>query len=323
MTTMHQHSIWAAYLRTRVDQEPTRKERFLDTMEHVIPWTAILEDLGEDTSGSLLGRKPIGVERKLRMYLLAQWFALSDQGVVEMIRDVACTAAFCGFDLTVEKAPDRTTLVRFRKWLGESRFADVLEACVDEACDAAGIRISNGTSVDATVIEASTSTKNKDQEADPEAGRTKKQGNWKHGYKLHIGVDSATRRIHSVSVTPANRHDGKELGALLHGDEEEVHGDSAYHGQGETMARHAPDATDLTHERGAAGHPLTPAQRASNRTKSSTRAKVEHPFRVIKCQFAHRRTRYRGLAKNTEQLRVLCSLANAYLFRHALAQSTV
>ena len=162
MTTTHQHSIWTAYLQTRVDQEPTRKERFLDKMEHVIPWTAILEDLGEDTSGSPLERKPFGVERKLRMYLLAQWFALSDQGVVELIRDAPCTAAFCGFDLKVEKAPDRTTLERFRKWLRKSRFTEVLEARVDEACDVAGIRISKGKLVDATLIEASMSTKNKD-----------------------------------------------------------------------------------------------------------------------------------------------------------------
>ena len=315
---MIQNTLWTAYLDTRVDTRMSRKERFLDCMEQVMPWTELLDELGDDTTGSHLGRKPMGVERKLRIYFMQQWFGLSDEGAIDLLLDAPCARAFCGFDASQEPMPNRTTLVKFRKWLREQKFADTLTAAVDAALDAAGIEISSGTMVDATVIEASGSTKNKAKDRDPDAGSTQKRGSWSFGYKLHIGTDVENNRIHSASVTSASRHDSQELPNLLQGDEKEVYGDSAYIGQQATLDACAPGAKDCTNERGTRGHPLDDEQKANNRQKSIKRARVEHPFRVIKCQFGHRHTRYRGLAKNTEQLRVLCALANVFTFRRAL-----
>ena len=302
-----------------MDRRKTRKEKFLDRMENVVPWADALRAIESKTPASGRGRKPIGDERMLRIYLVQQWYGSSDQETVELLLDTHCVAAFCGFDAHLEKMPDRTTLVKFRQRLVKADFAAKLMQVVDAALNAAGVTISRGTVVDATVVEASQSTKNAARQPDPEAGKTRKRGNWNFGYKLHIGVCAARRRIHHATVTPANVHDSQELGRLLTGEETEVYGDSAYLGQGAVLAAHAPAARDCTHERGVVGRPLTDAQRARNRAKSATRALVEHPFRIIKHQFGHRRTRYRGLRKNAEQLLTLCALANLYQFRDALA----
>ena len=171
-----------------------------------------------------------------------------------------------------------------------------------------GLKVSGGTIVDATIIGAPNSTKNKEGKRDPEMHQTKKGNQWYFGMKAHIGVDSRTKLIHSVTATPANVHDSRQLGELLHGEETRVWGDSAYRGPGEVIAEKAPWALDFTNEKGTRNRPLSEEQRARNRTKSKVRAKVEHPFLIIKRIFGFSKVRYRGLAKNTNRLEVACAL---------------
>lgn len=315
-----QQSVWSDYWRTRVNRQPTRVERFLATMDQAIPWSRLVQELEAAYPDGRRGRRPLGLERMLRIHLLQQWYGYSDQAVVEALINMLCLQAFAGFDGGCTKLPDRSTVAKFRHWLERHAFARILQQVVDEALDEAGLAVRPGTVVDATVVEASQSKKNQACAADPEMGRTRKQNNWKYGVKLHIGVDADSRRIHHASVTPANVHDSQVLGDLLHGGEREVYGDSAYVGQDEVLAAKAPKAKNRMHRRAVRGSPLTPRQRRSNRLKSKIRARVEHPFRIIKCQFGHRRLRYHGLAKNAHQLGVLCALANVYLFRDRLVR---
>lgn len=319
---MRQRSLWNNFLTIVKDPRKSRRRVFLECMDRAVPWAALLAELGDDVSGSHLGRKPMGVDRKLRVYFVSLWFGLTDQETIDLLLDSPLVAEFCGFDSALEHMPDRSTLAKFRNWLMAHHFADTLEDVVDAALETVAIKLGGGTMVDSTVIEAPRSTKNKAKARDPDAGSTQKRGSWFFGYKVHIGTDDEHVRIHTATVTAANPHDSQELGNLLHGDETAVYGDSAYVGQEELLALHAPEAEDRICERGVRNQPLTEEQKARNRKKSKRRAKVEHPFRVLKCQFKQRRTRYRGLARNEHHFRVLCALVNVYTFRHVLAAAT-
>jgi transposase, IS5 family len=181
-----------------------------------------------------------------------------------------------------------------------------------------GIKIGTGTIVDATIISAPPSTKNKDKRRDPDMHQTKKGNQWYFGMKAHIGVDSQTKLIHAVAATPANVHDSVCLSDLLHGEETRVWGDSAYQGQSEVIRAHAPNAKDFTHRRYRYKDTVDEEERAKNKTKSSVRAKVEHLFLIIKRIFGFVKTRYKGLEKNAHRLFVTCALANLYLMRRRL-----
>ena len=180
------------------------------------------------------------------------------------------------------------------------------------------MKVASGTIVDATIIGAPASTKNKEGQRDPQMCQTKKGNPWYFGMKAHIGVDSKTKLIHSVLATPANTHDSQALPYLLHGKETRVWGDSAYTGQTKVIREHAPCAQDFTHHKGTRSHPLTGTDKAQNRTKSKVRAKVEHPFRVMKCEFGFVKVRYRGLMKNANRVFTTCALANLYMVRRQL-----
>ena len=184
--------------------------------------------------------------------------------------------------------------------------------------EAQGIKVSTGTIVDATIISAPPSTKNKDKQRDPDMHQTKKGNQWYFGMKAHIGVDSQTKVIHAVVATAANVHDSTCLPNLLHGEETRVWGDSAYQGQSEVIRQHAPKATDFTNRRYRYKDTVDEEERAKNKTNSSVRAKVEHPFLIIKCIFGFMNTRYKGLEKNAHRLFVTCALANLYLMRRRL-----
>ena len=183
-----------------------------------------------------------------------------------------------------------------------------------------GIKVGTGTIVDATIISAPPSTKNKDKRRDPDMHQTKKGNQWYFGMKAHIGVDSRTKLIHAVVATPANVHDSVCLPELLHGEETRVWGDSAYQGQSEVIRKHAPKATDFTNRRYRYKNGGDEVQRAKNKTKSSVRAKVEHPFLIIKRIFGFVKTRYKGLKKNAHRLFITCALANLYMLRRRLWQ---
>ena len=266
------------------------------------------------------GRPPVGVERMLRLHCLQQWFNLSDPAVGEALYDSRALRQFVGIDLGREPVPDETTICKFRHLLEAHQLGEQLFVRIREHLVKQGLQVSRGTIVDATIIAAPSSTKNRTKERNPEMHQTKKGNQWYFGMKAHIGVDSRTKLIHSVAATAANVHDSQMLPTLLHGRETRVWGDAAYSGQRAVLQQHAPEAQSFIQTKAHRHRPLSEAERARNRTKSKVRAKVEHVFLVIKRIFGWSKVRYRGLAKNTHWLVISCGLANLYMARrHLLA----
>ena len=297
----------------------TRRERFLDEMNRVVPWmnlVAAIEPVYPKAEGP--GRSPVGVERMLRLHCLQQWFTLSDPAVEEALYDSHALRQFVGIDLGREPVPDETTICKFRHLLETHQLGQQLFARIGAYLAVHGIKVSRGTIVDATIISAPSSTKNRTKERDPEMHQTKKGNQWYFGMKAHIGVDSRTKLIHSVAATAAHGHDSQVLADLLHGQETRVWGDSAYSGQRDVIQRHAPNAKSFIQTKAHRHRPLSEEERAHNRTKSKVRAKVEHAFLVIKRIFGWAKVRYRGLAKNTHWLQISCGLANLYGSRRRL-----
>ncbi len=303
-------------------RKQTRKEQFLDEMERIIPWkelTAAIEPFYPNPQGA--GRRPVGVERMLRIYFLQHWFNLSDPGAEEALYDSRALRAFVGIDLGREPVPDETTICKFRHLMEKHNLGDQLFHLVNEYLKENGLQVSRGTIVDASIINAPSSTKNSKKERDPEMHQTKKGNQWFFGMKAHIGVDSKTKVIHSVVATAANVHDSVVIGDLLHGGETRVWGDSAYTGKKDEIAEHAPNALDFTNKKGCRNRPLTEEERATNRTKSRVRAKVEHAFGVMKRRFGFTKVRYKGLTKNAHHLFVSCALTNLVLAKKTLLRS--
>ena len=300
-------------------RKKTRKEQFLDEMERIIPWqelTAAIEPFYPNPQGA--GRRPVGVERMLRIYFLQHWFNLSDPGAEEALYDSRALRAFVGIDLGREPVPDETTLCKFRHLMERHNLGDQLFHRVNAYLKENGLQVARGTIVDATIISAPSSTKNRKKERDPEMHQTKKGNQWYFGMKAHIGVDSQTKLIHSVVATAANVHDSVVIGDLLHGGETRVWGDSAYTGKRAAILERAPLAKDFTNRKGNRYHQLTDDERAKNRTKSRVRAKVEHAFGVMKRRFGFTNVRYKGLAKNAHHLFVACALTNLVMAKKPL-----
>lgn len=296
----------------------TRREQFLAEMERIVPWSELCARIAPYYPKAGDGRPPKDVEMMLRIYFLQQWFNLSDPGVEEALYDSRCMQAFAGIDLGESPVPDESTLCRFRHLLERHELGRKLFEQVHEYLQRQGIKVSRGTIVDATIINAPSSTKNPENKRDPEMRQTKKGNQWYFGMKAHVGVDSQSKVIHSVAATAANVHDSACLPDLLHGAETRVWGDSAYRGQGEIIRQLAPKAKDFTHRRYRRKGVVDVIERARNRTKSKTRAKVEHSIGVIKRIFGFVKVRYRGLLKNANRLFATCALANLYLLRRRL-----
>jgi len=288
----------------------TRRAQFLAEMNRVVPWRALCARIEPVYPKTGNGRPPVGVERMLRMYFLQQWFNLSDPAVEEALYDSPTLRAFVGVDLGQEPVPDETTVCKFRHRLEQHGLGRVLFDDVTQHLRAQGLAVSTGTIVDATIIAAPSSTKNATGTRDPAMHQTQKGRQWYFGMKGHFGVDSQSKLIHSVEVTPANIHDSHVLPWLLHGQERRVWGDSAYAGQAGVLSVCAPHARDFTHRRSGS--------RATNRWKSRIRARVEHPIGVIKRVFGFTKVCYRGLAKNRHRLVVACALANLFMVRKRL-----
>lgn len=299
-------------------RKPTRREKFLAEMDSVVPWSQLCDLIEPFYPKAGNGRPPIGLERMLRIYFLQHWFNLSDPGAEEALYESRSMCRFAGIDLGSEPAPDETTILNFRHLLERHALGEQLFQAVGDYLQAQGMKIANGTIVDASIINAPSSTKNKEKSRDPEMHQTRKGNQWYFGMKAHIGVDSKTKIIHSVAATAANVHDSQCLPDLLHGDETRIWGDSAYTGQGDVIQRAAPGAKDFTQAKGSRHKPLDEADRSRNRTKSKVRAKVEHVFGVMKRIFGFTKVRYRGLAKNAHALFVLSALTNLYLARRRL-----
>ena len=304
-------------------RKPTRREKFLEEMEQVIPWAGLCEVIEPFyPKGKGAGRPPIGVERMLRIHFLQHWFNLSDPAVEEALYDSRALRRFVGIDLGRKPAPDETTICKFRHLLETHNLGDELFRLINEYLAENGLNVKTGTIVDATLIDAPSSTKNKDGKRDPEMRQTKKGNQWYFGMKAHVGVDSQSKLIHSLAATSAHVHDSRMLPELLHGKETRVWGDSAYAGQTEAIRKAAPYAQDFTHHKGHRHQPLSADQRAKNRTKSRVRAKGEHPFLVLKRIFGFSKVRYRGIHKNANRLFVACGLVNLYMARRVLLRPT-
>ena len=299
----------------------TRRAEFLEEMEQVVPWGKLCALIEPHYPKAGNGRPPIGVERMLRMYFLQQWFNLSDPAVEEALYDSVVMRGFVGIDLGREPVPDETTICKFRHLLEEHGLGGEMLETVKLYLEGQGVRITTGTIVDATIIHAPSSTKNREQKRDPEMHQTKKGKQWYFGMKAHVGVDSRTKLIHTAVVTPANVADAPVLPDLLHGEESKVWGDQAYCGQSEVIQEHAPRAQDCTQRRYRSKNNVDEVERAKNRTKSQVRSKVEHVFGVMKLKFGFVKVRYRGLMKNANRVFATCALVNLFIVRNRLLRA--
>jgi IS5 family transposase len=298
----------------------TRRAQFLADMERIIPWAelaAVIEPVYPKVSEQG-GRPPIALERMLRIYFLQLWFNLSDPAMEEALYDSVAMRGFVSIDLGREGAPDETTICKFRHRLERHKLGKRLLKAVNEYLRTNGIKISNGTIVDATIISAPSSTKNKDGQRDPEMHQTAKGQQWYFGMKAHLGVDSKSKLIHTILASAANVHDREALPYLLHGGETRVWGDQGYQGQTAVIRARAPRARDFTNRKHRGRGWTDALAKAKNRTKSRVRAKVEHPIGVIKRLFGFTKVRYRGLAKNLHRLEVTAALANLFMVRRQL-----
>ena len=299
----------------------TRRDRFLAEIEAMTPWGELVAAIERHyPQGGGRGRPPIGLERMLRMYIAQNCFGLSDEGIEDAIYDSQAIRRFVGIDLGRETAPDATTLLKFRRLLEDKQLTDTIFTTINAHLAAKGLFLRRGTVVDATIIEAPPSTKNKKGERDPEMHQAKKGNEWHFGMKAHIGVDAESGLVHTVIGTAANVADVTQAQDLLHGDETDVFADAGYQGAakreeslGTPVNWHV--AMRPGKRRELAGHGWAQKLEWVEQIKASIRAKVEHPFHVVKNLFRHRKTRYRGMAKNTAQLHTLFAMANLMLAR--------
>ncbi len=317
-TTMKNEQMTLAGTGFEKHAKTTRRAVFLAQMERVVPWAELCALIEPVYPRAGNGRPPIDLEQMLRVHFLQHWFNLSDPAVEEALYDSAAMRAFAGVDLGRAPAPDETTVCNFRHLLETHGLGKRIFEAVGQHLQSQGLKVSSGTIVDATIINAPSSTKNASGERDPEMHQTKKGNQWYFGMKAHLGVDRKHKLIHSVAATPANMRDSHLLPQLLHGAETRVWGDSAYAGHSETIQALAPAAKDLTQKRGRGYKYLSERQRRINRARSRVRAKVEHAIGVIKRVFGFTKVRYRGISKNANRLFVACALANLFMVRHRL-----
>ena len=301
----------------------TRREKFLAEMERIVPWArliAVIEPL-YPTSGRV-GRQPIGVAKMLRMYCLQQWYGLADEALEDALYDSQALRDFVGIDLSRESVPDATTLLKFRRLLQDNDLTRTLFDEINAHLTEQGLLMRAGTIVDATIIAAPSSTKNEGKTRDPDMHQTKKGNQWFFGMKAHIGVDAESGIVHSVVATAANVGDITQAGALLHGEEEVAFGDAGYRGVNKREEAQGPRwhvamqpgkrrKLDLTRK-------WARLLEQAEQLKASVRAKVEHPFHVVKNLFHHKKVRYKGLAKNEAQLFSLFALANLVIAKRRL-----
>ena len=304
----------------------TRKEVFLDEMNRVVPWPALVALIQPHARGAhqaLGGRPPFAVETMLRIHCLQLWWNLSDPAMEEELHERPLYRRFVGLE-GAARLPDETTILRFRHLLQRHQIAAQVLATINAALAQQGLLLKTGTVVDASIISAPSSTKNQTGKRDPEMHQTKKGNQWHHGMKLHIGVDADSGLVHTVIGTAANVNDVTLGSALLHGEETEVWGDAGYQGLDKREEFQGKNVRVNIAMRPGKRRALDPNRELhqllekAEKVKASIRAKVEHPFRLIKQQFGYAKVRYRGLKKNTERLTMLCALGNLCMVRRQL-----
>ncbi len=302
-------------------RKQTRREKFLSQMERAVPWKVFAELMEPHYPKPGNGRRPYPLETMLRIHFMQLWFSLSDPAMEEALYDSFSMRQFAR--LGGGRVPDETTILNFRHLLEKHGIAEEALEAVNLLLQDQGIQVRKGTIVDATIIDAPSSTKNASGTRDPEMHQTKKGGTYFFGMKAHIGVDLHSGLVHTVVGTAANEHDVTQAAALLHGEETLAFGDAGYQGvdkrpehQGRDVTWHI--AMRPGKRRVLGNSAIDRLTQKIERAKSSLRAKVEHPFRVIKCQFGFRKVRYRGLAKNTMHLKMLFTLSHLWMARRHL-----
>lgn len=296
----------------------TRRERFLAEMDAVIPWSRLVGLIAPHYPNTGKGRPPHDLERMLRIYFLQQWFNLSDPQAEDAIYDSESMRRFAKVELSEDRIPDETTILRFRHLLERHGLTEGIFEAVRDLLTEQHLLLRAGTIVDATIIAAPSSTKNATKSRDPEMKQTRKGKNWHFGMKLHIGTD---RRgiVHSLTATHAAESDIKQLPQLLHGEESVVYGDQAYWKQEDREAFEEAGVRYRMNRRAPGGNKnLSERWRKINRARSRTRACCEHPFRVVKQLWGFGKTRYRGIGKNLARAQTMFALANLYAVRHRL-----
>jgi IS5 family transposase len=309
-------------------KKQTRRDKFLADMEQVVPWGRLVERLRPLYPKGERGRPPTGLERMLRIHFLQQWYGLADEAMEDALYDSQALRGFAGIDLTVAAVPDATTIMNFRHWLENHELSQALFAEVSAMLEERGLLMRQGTIVDATIIAAPPSTKNKSKARDPEMHQTKKGKQWHFGMKAHIGVDVASGVVHTVVGTAANEADITQTAALLHGQEEDIFADAGYTGADKRPELEDRDVCwNIAIKRSiikALPKGLRDLAEPVERALAQVRSWVEHPFHIVKNMFRHKKLRYRGLKKNTAQLHTLFALANLVIVKKTLlAQSRV
>ena len=314
-----------ATLNLSLSVKKTRKREFLEQMEQVVPWAALVELIAPYYPEGKNGRPPFALETMLRVHFMQQWFSLSDPAMEEAFFDTPLVREFAQLD-EFSRLPDESTILRFRHRLEKHKLAEQILRTVNALLAERGLLLRAGTVVDATLIAAPTSTKNKGKARDPQMHSSKKGNQWYFGMKAHIGVDADSGLVHTVRGTSGHVSDITEANALLHGQETVAFGDAGYQG-----VEKRPDANAQVNWHVA----MRPGKRRAldktkpldalidkiEKLKAQMRAKVEHPFRVVKRQFGFVKVRYRGLKKNTAQLVTLFALSNLWMVRGKLMQA--
>ena len=296
----------------------TKREMFLDGMNEVVPWLELLGLIEPHYPKAGNGRRPYPLITMLRIYFLQQWYQLSDPGAEEALYDIQSMRAFAGLELGRDAIPDETTILNFRHLLERHDLTKALFDKVAGHLEDKGALLRGGTILDATLIAASPSTKNKSGKRDPEMSQSKKGNEWYFGMKVHVGVDAKSGLVHTGGVTTGKTHDAKVMDNLIREDDRCVFGDKGYVNERKKRAARRAGVYWGVKDQRKPGRQLSASQRKRNRRNGSVRAKVEHIFRVLKCQFGYRRVRYRGIAKNGAQVFTLLALANLYLARRRL-----
>lgn len=314
-----------AALDLKLSLKKTRKREFLEQMEQVVPWRALVELIAPYYPEGKTGRPPFSLQTMLRIHFMQQWFTLSDPAMEEAFFDTPLYREFAQLD-EFARLPDESTILRFRHRLEKHKLAEQILATVNEILTQRGLLLRAGTVVDATLIAAPTSTKNKGKARDPEMHSSKKGSQWYFGMKAHIGVDADSGLVHTVRGTSGHVSDIAEANALLHGQETVAFGDAGYQGVQKRPDANADVAWHVAMRPGKRRaldktRPIDALIDQLEKLKAAVRAKVEHPFRVIKRQFGFVKVRYRGLRKNTAQLVTLFALSNLWMVRGKLMET--
>ena len=292
----------------------TRREQFLSEMNQIIPWKMLIGLIEPHYPKAGRGRQPLGLEKMLRIYLLQIWFDLSDPQAEDAIYDSESMRRFAGVELSDDVVPDESTILRFRHLLEKHKLTEAMFEQINRVLEEKGLLLRSGTIVDATMIAAPSSTKNSSKSRDPEMRQAKKGKMWHFGMKVHVGTD---RRgvVHSLVTTHAAAADIRHMEALLHGHEREIFGDQAYWKEADRQRFVGRGVKYRVNRRGTHKHPLTEYQKKVNQSRSRTRARGEHAFRIVKRLWGFAKVRYCGLKKNTARAFATFAFANLYMVR--------